>query len=169
MSTTDTIKILDVTMTLQAARLVEWTSADVAADVRRVRAEGCDGLLADCLDGCDSEGDAEGWRDYVSAICAAAEADERAEAEQDAPEAEDNDPDSEPHNVALSNGRELRFSNRAEAECWIRAEWPDCELGHDGDLDDGGNRTLVWSCEADSIDDDGACSVARLYRAWGAS
>ena len=31
----------------------------------------------------------------------------------------------------------------------------DAEIGHDGDLTDGGDRTLFWACEEDSVDDDG--------------
>lgn len=42
--------------------------------------------------------------------------------------------------------------------------WPDLEYGHDGDLSDGGNRTLVWACKADSVDDDGGKAVASIWR-----
>jgi hypothetical protein len=52
---------------------------DVAADVERVRREGnCDGLLTECLEGADVAHE-DGWRDYVSAVCAAAEQDEVAD------------------------------------------------------------------------------------------
>ena len=43
--------------------------------------------------------------------------------------------------------------------------WPDLECGHDGDIASGGDRTLVWACEQDSIDDDGAHAVATIRRA----
>lgn len=67
--------IANVTMTLQAAKLVEWTGVDVAGDVQRVVREGdCAALLADCLDGCEDADDQDGWREYVAAVCAAAEA-----------------------------------------------------------------------------------------------
>ena len=42
--------------------------------------------------------------------------------------------------------------------------WPELEYGHDGDLTDGGDRTLVWACEADATDDDGARAVATIRR-----
>ena len=44
----------------------------------------------------------------------------------------------------------------------IEANYPDYWAGHDGDLADGGDRTLVWACEADSEDDDGARAIASL-------
>jgi hypothetical protein len=42
---------------------------------------------------------------------------------------------------------------------------PDYYAGHDGDLEEGGDRTLVWACEADSEDDDGARVIASIRRA----
>jgi len=70
----DPVTIDGVTMTLQSARLVEFCGVNVAADVARVRLDGnCDGLLVDCLEGCDDDDDEAGWRDYVSAVCVAAE------------------------------------------------------------------------------------------------
>ena len=30
-------------------------------------------------------------------------------------------------------------------------------------LKDGGERTLVWACEADSVDDDGRKAIASIY------
>lgn len=70
----DDVTIAGVRMTLQAARLVEFCGINVAVDVERVRRDGnCHGLLADCLDGCEDADDADGWRDYVSAVCAAAD------------------------------------------------------------------------------------------------
>jgi hypothetical protein len=67
------VTIANVTMTIEAARSVEWAGVDVAADVERVRREGnCDGLLAECLAGAEPEHEGD-WRDYVSAVCAAAE------------------------------------------------------------------------------------------------
>jgi hypothetical protein len=46
----------------------------------------------------------------------------------------------------------------------VRAQYPGAEIGHDGDLDDFGDRTLCWASEADSIDDDGANAIASIYR-----
>jgi hypothetical protein len=40
----------------------------------------------------------------------------------------------------------------------------DAEIGHDGDLPDGGDRTLCWATLADSEDDDGANAVCEIRR-----
>lgn len=53
----------------------------------------------------------------------------------------------------------------AEARTVIDERWPDAEVRHDGDLDGGGDRTLVWATEADSVNDDGARAVASIRRA----
>lgn len=39
----------------------------------------------------------------------------------------------------------------------------DAEIGHDGDISEGGERTLVWQDEDDAENDDGsrACAVIR--------
>lgn len=47
----------------------------------------------------------------------------------------------------------------------IERSYPDYWAGHDGDLSDGGDRTLIWANEADSIDDDGQRAVASVVRA----
>lgn len=47
----------------------------------------------------------------------------------------------------------------------IEGAYPDYFAGHDGDLSEGGDRTLVWANEAASEDDDGARAVAELRRA----
>lgn len=53
-----------------------------------------------------------------------------------------------------------------EAACdAVTAEYPDAEIGHDGDLTDGGDRTLCWADEASSANDDGARAVASIRRA----
>lgn len=64
--------------------------------------------------------------------------------------------------VSYSNGsQEQRFETYAEAVAALKAEG--CEVvGHDGDLEGGGDRTLAWRTEADSIDDDGARTYARI-------
>lgn len=87
------VTIANVTMPIEAARSVEWAGVDVAADVERVRREGnCDGLLAECLEGCEPEREGD-WRDYVSAVCAAAE---RAEVAEQAPACESGTATGEP-------------------------------------------------------------------------
>jgi hypothetical protein len=47
-----------------------------------------------------------------------------------------------------------------EAVLAVEAEYPDAEIGHDGDLSEGGDRTLCWPDEESSIDDDGARACA---------
>ena len=44
----------------------------------------------------------------------------------------------------------------------IEARYPDAVTSHDGDLSEGGDRTLVWSDEESSIDDDGQCAIASI-------
>lgn len=47
----------------------------------------------------------------------------------------------------------------------IEERWPNYFSGHDGDIEDGGDRTLVWRNEADSEGDDGTNAVASIRRA----
>lgn len=35
-------------------------------------------------------------------------------------------------------------------------------IGHDGDITDGGQRTLIWGSTADAEDDDGARAIATI-------
>lgn len=41
------------------------------------------------------------------------------------------------------------------------------EIGHPGDIPDGGESTLVWADAESSIDDDGRRAVARICRLHG--
>lgn len=67
--------------------------------------------------------------------------------------------------IHYSNGRvDGGYETLEDAADILRQEYPDAEMGHDGDLGEGGDRTLVWACEADSIDDDGAFAVASIRR-----
>jgi hypothetical protein len=59
-------------------------------------------------------------------------------------------------------GRVDEYNSYDEAVAAIRAEHPDAEIGHAGDLSDGGDRTLVWADEAASVDDDGARAIASI-------
>ena len=113
------ITIANVTMTLQAAKLVEWTRQDVARDVQRIVDDGdCAALLSECLDGCEDADDQDGWREYVEAVCEAAEAYAA-------------DPDNGPHVIELANGRRIECDDYEAAKIWCENEWPDCEIGHD--------------------------------------
>lgn len=51
-----------------------------------------------------------------------------------------------------------------DAICLLADRWPELKYGHDGDLTSGGDRTLVWATESDSVDDDGARAVAVIRR-----
>jgi hypothetical protein len=51
-----------------------------------------------------------------------------------------------------------------EAVTIVEAQWEDAEIGHDGDLNDGGDRTLCWADEESSVNDSGAKSVACIRR-----
>lgn len=66
------------------------------------------------------------------------------------------------YSIARSNGSTTTHLTYAEAVLAARSEWSTAQIGHDGDLANGGERTLVWASEADSIDDDGARAVASI-------
>jgi len=68
------VTIGGATMTIAAARNLEETGTDVAADLAALRAGTMtrDALLAHCLNGAD-EDRVEGWREYVEAVSAAAQ------------------------------------------------------------------------------------------------
>lgn len=51
-----------------------------------------------------------------------------------------------------------------EAVAYVQEQLPGCELGHAGDITDGGQRTLIWADEADAEGDDGAQAVAVIMR-----
>ena len=68
--------------------------------------------------------------------------------------------------LSYTDGRsDVETETYEDAIAAIEAEWPDAEIGHDGDLTDGGDRTLCWSDEVSSRDDDGAHAVASIRRA----
>ena len=67
------------------------------------------------------------------------------------------------YEIRMSNGRTLSgYETYQAAVDACREEWSGCEMGHDGDISDGGERTLVWADEASSVDDDGARAVASI-------
>ena len=67
------------------------------------------------------------------------------------------------YRINYSNGSpDVLAETYDEAIDLLRAEWPDMEYGHDGDLSDGGDRTLVWACEEDAENDDGGNAVASI-------
>ena len=72
--------------------------------------------------------------------------------------------DAHTYRITYSNGAaDLNCDTYAEAVAVLRKEWPAAAIGHDGDIESGGERTLCWATEADSIDDDGARAVASIW------
>ena len=70
------------------------------------------------------------------------------------------------YHIVFTSGRSpLAFGNMDAAKNWCRTEWPKCAIGHDGDLSDGGDRTLVWARAIDPDDNDGAKAVAKIVLA----
>ncbi len=67
------------------------------------------------------------------------------------------------HYADGSKGDVYETTQECLNECETR--WPNYFAGHDGDLEEGGDRTLVWADEASSEDDDGANAVASIRRA----
>jgi hypothetical protein len=69
----DEIRVMAIQFSPAAQANVDETGSDVAADIAalRSRAHTRESLLAHCLDGAD-EDRAEGWREYVAAVCEAA-------------------------------------------------------------------------------------------------
>ena len=45
---------------------------------------------------------------------------------------------------------------------WIRERYPTAGIGHDGDMEDGGTRTLCWANADDADNDDGANAIASI-------
>ena len=64
--------------------------------------------------------------------------------------------------ISYTDGREDTAETYEGAQAAVLARYPDAEIGHDGDLDGGGDRTLCWATEEDSVNDDGARAVASI-------
>ena len=65
------------------------------------------------------------------------------------------------YRINYSNGRTETVETYAEALEVL--EEAGCEvIGHDGDLDNGGDSTLAWMTEEDAEDDAGARSYASI-------
>lgn len=69
------------------------------------------------------------------------------------------------YTIKYSNGRTDTADTYDAAIEAVRAEYPDAEIGHDGDLENGGDRTLCWETEDEAADDDGASAIASIYEA----
>ena len=46
---------------------------------------------------------------------------------------------------------------------WIRERHPNAEIGHDGDMEDGGNRTLCWADADDAANYVEAKAIASIW------
>lgn len=66
------------------------------------------------------------------------------------------------YQVSWNGGRKTTHETYADARAAIEAEYPEAEIGHDGDLLSGGDRTLAWRTEEESVDDPGARAVAEI-------
>ncbi len=66
--------------------------------------------------------------------------------------------------VKWSNGSERRYETYEAAKVGVLESYPEAEIGHDGDIDGGGNRTLCWASEDESVNDDGAKAVCSIWR-----
>ena len=64
--------------------------------------------------------------------------------------------------VKFTNGAIETFETLEAAKARIYHLYPEAEIGHDGDLEDGGDRTLCWSNEQDSVNDAGQKAVADI-------
>lgn len=64
--------------------------------------------------------------------------------------------------IIYTDGRCLEYSDYDSAIQAIELEYPGCEVGHDGALTEGGDRTLAWSCADDADNDDGSRAVASI-------
>ena len=69
--------------------------------------------------------------------------------------------------IKHSHGQtETGIETYEEAVERVRAVYKSAEIGHDGDISEGGERTLCWSSQEDSIDDDGrrtCCSIVARH------
>ena len=68
-----------------------------------------------------------------------------------------------PYSIKFSHGTTERAETYEEALDIVQQVFPDAYIGHDGDLSDGGDRTLCWRDEESSEDDDGARAIASIY------
>jgi hypothetical protein len=69
------------------------------------------------------------------------------------------------YEITYTDGRTDTAETYEAAVAIIEAEYEEAEIGHDGDLSDGGDRTLCWADEASSVNDDGANAVASIREA----
>jgi hypothetical protein len=67
--------------------------------------------------------------------------------------------------VSHSHGLVENVDTYEEACELVRSVYgADAEIGHDGDIAEGGERTLCWRTEADAENDDGARACASITK-----
>ena len=64
--------------------------------------------------------------------------------------------------VNFTSGKSETFKTLDAAKAHVNRLYPEAEIGHAGDLEDGGDRTLCWSNEQDSVNDDGQKAIANI-------
>lgn len=63
------------------------------------------------------------------------------------------------------DGRKVAVLSYAEA-IYLASLWGARSVGHQGDLEDGGDRTLCWESELTGLDDNGSraiCTITGIY------
>ncbi len=70
-----------------------------------------------------------------------------------------------PYEIRWTGGLiERDFGTYAKAIEWVLLDYEDAVIGHSGDLQDGGDRTLCWRTEDDAANDDGQRAVCSIHR-----
>lgn len=68
-----------------------------------------------------------------------------------------------------SHGITEKFESYEDAVAAVKSVYgDDAEIGHDGDIPDGGQRTLCWQDAATAIDSDGSracCEIIQVFAA----
>jgi|LakMenEpi03Aug12_release.lakeMendotaPanAssembly.Ray.scaffolds.fasta_scaffold3270924_2 hypothetical protein len=68
------------------------------------------------------------------------------------------------YKIAYANGQTDTANTYKAAIAAIRAEHPDAAIGHEHDLNDGGDRTLAWADGVEADSDDGENAIAVITR-----
>jgi len=66
--------------------------------------------------------------------------------------------------ISYADGTSTLAISYETAVAAIKADYPAAVVGHDGDLSDGGDRTLCWPDDASAVNDDGANAIASIVR-----
>ncbi len=66
------------------------------------------------------------------------------------------------HHTYDRAGRVELFETYEQAETAAREIWKHAEIGHDGDITEGGECTLIWASAEEAENDDGSRAVASI-------